>query len=402
MGAHKDGLNVLLVSAVESLDPASGDVTYTKELLASPPLGVRYVTYDQAMERGWLRERGTRSYVAGSDGPRKLRALGGSAVRKLNIRTRDLGLGFRETIRHFEVVPGKFDLIHLHVFHARFHGQTPPLVASSAGPLETLYRDAWGWSATQLRVAVALDRVAGARADATMCSVRQGRAERLIAFNEYQRQWMQRVRHIDPDLVDVVPNYLRDPAGGLGTAAERRAVPVAFGMIARDFDGKGGASVLAAFRRLRRAHPGATLHVLGSEPQLGPDESAALGVGWTTQLPRAQVLGQFLPTIDVLLHPSRVDGFPYGPMEALAFGIPVITSDYRALPELAANGAGLVVPVDDDAQLEQRMEQLLVPERWRVASKAARAHFLRSFDSASQSVKLGESYRRALGTRFSD
>ena len=356
-------LTVLLISPVESLDPASGDVTYTKELLATPPPAVRYVTYDVAMERGWLRERGARSYIAETTGPRRVSGLVGAAARKANVRTRALGFAYRETVRHFEVEPGRFDLVHLHVFHARFHGAGPAVVGSSAGPLQWVYGDAWHWSRGRICTAEGVDRVAGLLADATMCSVRLGRARRLIAFSDYQRNWMMGERGLPGSRIDVVPNYVKDPQSSSATAADRGNRPTSFGMIAKDFEAKGGTSVLRAFTRLKERHPQITLHLVGSEPRMSAQDARVLGITWTKWLPREDLLTRLLPTIDVMLHPSRFDGFPYGPMEALAFGVPVITSNYRALPELAANGAGLVVPVDDDVELEQRMEQLLEPAR---------------------------------------
>ena len=63
-------LRVLLISPVASLDPGSGDVTYTEQLLASPPPGVSYTTYDEALTAGALVEVGARASLRGGT-PRK-------------------------------------------------------------------------------------------------------------------------------------------------------------------------------------------------------------------------------------------------------------------------------------------------------------------------------------------
>lgn len=42
-------LRVLLLSPVRALDPQNGDVTYPEQLLASPPDGVVYTTYAEAL-----------------------------------------------------------------------------------------------------------------------------------------------------------------------------------------------------------------------------------------------------------------------------------------------------------------------------------------------------------------
>ena len=49
---------VLLLSPLPGLDPPSGDVVYTQELLAHPPAGVDYETYAQALAAGRLIELG--------------------------------------------------------------------------------------------------------------------------------------------------------------------------------------------------------------------------------------------------------------------------------------------------------------------------------------------------------
>lgn len=53
-------MKVLLISPVEGVDPAGGDVTYTQSLLVRRPTNVTYVTYDQALRDGTLIEHGRR------------------------------------------------------------------------------------------------------------------------------------------------------------------------------------------------------------------------------------------------------------------------------------------------------------------------------------------------------
>lgn len=51
---------------------------------------------------------------------------------------------------------------------------------------------------------------------------------------------------------------------------------------------------------------------------------------------------------DVLLFPSRLEGFGYAAAEAMACGTPVVTSNCSSLPEVVKNGeTGLLCPIDD-------------------------------------------------------
>ena len=58
-------MRVLLLSPLRGLDPACGDIVHTEALLASPPDGVQYETYAEALARGALIEHATRAAQIG-------------------------------------------------------------------------------------------------------------------------------------------------------------------------------------------------------------------------------------------------------------------------------------------------------------------------------------------------
>ena len=105
-------LRVLLLSPVRELDPQNGDVTYTEQLLASPPAGVVYTTYAEALRDRTIVERFRRFpeesfYAAVLREPRPWR-LAYEAGENLASRRGHL---FREQFRFFDVDPGAFDLV---------------------------------------------------------------------------------------------------------------------------------------------------------------------------------------------------------------------------------------------------------------------------------------------------
>jgi glycosyltransferase involved in cell wall biosynthesis len=77
---------------------------------------------------------------------------------------------------------------------------------------------------------------------------------------------------------------------------------------------------------------------------------------------------------DLLVSPSRHEGYGMAVAEALAHGLPVVATDVGAAARLIGEEAGLVVPVDDQPALEQALARVLgdAATRERLAEGAAR------------------------------
>ena len=61
---------------------------------------------------------------------------------------------------------------------------------------------------------------------------------------------------------------------------------------------------------------------------------------------------------DLFVYPAYAEGFGIPPLEAMACGVPVITSDTTSLPEVIGD-AGQMVPPDDIRALSRAMERIL-------------------------------------------
>lgn len=59
-----------------------------------------------------------------------------------------------------------------------------------------------------------------------------------------------------------------------------------------------------------------------------------------------QVKAEMLKS-DLLLFPSRTEGFPYVVIEAMACGLPVISTPVGAIPDILEDNGGILVPVND-------------------------------------------------------
>jgi len=80
-------------------------------------------------------------------------------------------------------------------------------------------------------------------------------------------------------------------------------------------------------------------------------------VHFTDYVPDEDVPG-LLNLAEVFVFPSRYEGFGLPPLEAMACGTPVISSNAASLPE-AVGEAGLLVPPDDAAALAGALHQIL-------------------------------------------
>jgi len=174
--------------------------------------------------------------------------------------------------------------------------------------------------------------------------------------------------------VHVIPNGI--PVGPLPTAAARASAREALGLPA-------GVPVVAFVGRLspEKAPEVLLRAVRGTRLRLLVAGEGPLRAALESEAEPAQVrfLG-FLPDVapvlaaaDVLALPSRTEGLPMAALEAMAAGLPVVASAVGSLPEVLADGAGILVPPGDVSALRLALEQLSLPDaRAGVAAEARR------------------------------
>jgi glycosyltransferase involved in cell wall biosynthesis len=77
-------------------------------------------------------------------------------------------------------------------------------------------------------------------------------------------------------------------------------------------------------------------------------------------------LAAFYRNADVFVYPSKLETFGIPPLEAMACGCPVITSNYSCIPEIVGDGAE-VVETSDHACFAEAIDKVILHKEYRSA-----------------------------------
>jgi glycosyltransferase involved in cell wall biosynthesis len=124
-------------------------------------------------------------------------------------------------------------------------------------------------------------------------------------------------------------------------------------------------TALRAFAQVRERHPHARLAVAGTGPARAALEALARQLGvraqveFTGRLDPAQI-ARLCSTADVMLNPARVDNMPNSVLEALAAGVPVVSTNVGGIPYIVEHErtALLVNAGDADAMARAALRVL--------------------------------------------
>jgi glycosyltransferase involved in cell wall biosynthesis len=150
---------------------------------------------------------------------------------------------------------------------------------------------------------------------------------------------------------------------------------------------KAQSGLIDAFATLAARHPGWRLVLVGD----GPDrqaleqqvERSGLGdrVEFVGRLPERATLVAIARS-DLLVLPSFMEGLPVVLMEAMALGVPVVSSNVAGIPELIDHGTtGLLFPASDWNALSAAIERMITdPAQGRQMAAMAKQRIAAEFD----------------------
>ncbi len=269
------------------------------------------------------------------------------------------------------------DVLHTHLVHADLHGHVAAHAAGIRCVVSTRHNDdAFRRRAIWRRIHRRLwSRLPGG-----------------IAVSESVAEFSRSVEGAPADRLAVVPHGLDVPDHRAERASVRAELGFAsgelvVGLVGRLTRQKGFDLALEAAAGLVDEIPSLRIVVIGDGPlrRALADQAISLGIekrvqflGWQSNAPR------HMAGLDVLLVPSRWEGFGLVVLEAMSQKTLVVAAPVGALPEILTDGVtGLLATSASAESLRDRLRTALTDPSLRArVARAGREHFLTSFSPA--------------------
>jgi glycosyltransferase involved in cell wall biosynthesis len=202
--------------------------------------------------------------------------------------------------------------------------------------------------------------------------------------------------HVIPNGIDAIDFPSREEARSrLGLADDEFAI----GFVGRLAPQKAPDVMLRAFATVARAHRKARLVMVGNGPLEKETALLAeqLGLGNAVRLLGDVVATQVMPAFDVFCLSSRYEGLPYVLLEALAAGLPIVSTRVEGASMcITPNENGLLTPIDDPPALAAALLFVIQNDALRRQFAAASARRVDRFTCRQMVDDVLSVYHRVL------
>ena len=194
-------------------------------------------------------------------------------------------------------------------------------------------------------------------------------------------------------------------SSSLSSSSQKKpSAPFVLGVVSRLEHIKGMDLVIPAFAEVRKRFPDVRLLVVGDGSLRGSMEQQAQKLGcadavtWAGRQPQ-ESLPQYYGEMDIVLMPSRSEGFGLTAIEAMACGCVVVASDVGGLPEVVRDGVcGLLHRTEDVHDMAAKICSLIAsPELYRSLQKNALQH-VQKFSFQRYASAVCDLYERLIAT----
>jgi glycosyltransferase involved in cell wall biosynthesis len=177
-----------------------------------------------------------------------------------------------------------------------------------------------------------------------------------------------------------------------------------FGFAARVEAGKGPLVLAEALAQLRQSHTNVLVRLAGRGPVMQELKARVRELGlngsWEFVGAYEGTVGcsAFMRTLDVFVLPSFAEGTSKSIIEAMAHGLPIITTNVGGSPDLITPDAGILVPPGNSAALAEAMQRLAGdPSLRKRMGEAARQRYLKLFAPDAVLSMLLSTYSNVMG-----
>lgn len=163
------------------------------------------------------------------------------------------------------------------------------------------------------------------------------------------------------------------------------------------------ATGVRAFALFAAGHPEATMSIAGTGPEREALERQVRDAGllervrFTGRLDRDQMAALYR-SADIVLNPTLVDNMPNSVLEAMASGVPVVSTDVGGVPFIVTDGkTALLVPAGKAERMAEALSRLADSPNLRESIRAAALAEVRRYSWPNVRAELLSVYARCLG-----